>query len=71
MSCLSVEVPGDVLTLSAAGSVSLQQVVDGLSKNGDDKKGKIPSLIEERKALSEKKKEHVAAIREVQKKIKE
>lgn len=54
-----------------AGLVSLKQVVDGLSKNGDDKKGKIPSLIEERKALSEKKKELVASIREVQKKTKE
>lgn len=66
-----MEVPTDVLTLSAAGIVSLKQVVDGLSKNGDDKKGKIPSLIEERKALSEKKKELVASIREVQKKTKE
>jgi hypothetical protein len=46
-------------------------VLDGINKNGDDKRGKIPTLIEERKGLSEKKKEYVGQIKEVQKRIKE
>lgn len=46
-------------------------VLDELTKTDDSKKGKIPTLIEERRALYESKKEAVARIREVQKEIKD
>jgi len=42
-----------------------------LNATGDEKRGKIPTLVQERKAQSEKKKELVNQIRELQKKIKE
>ncbi len=46
-------------------------VIDKLANKDGGPKGKIPGLIEERKALSEKKKEAVGRIREIQKQIKE
>lgn len=49
----------------------VEQVLEGLNATGDEKRGKIPTLIQERKGLSEKKKEFVQQIRDLQKKTKE
>lgn len=48
-----------------------REAIDKIANKDGGPKSKIPGLIEERKALSEKKKEAVGRIREIQKQIKE
>ena len=47
-----------------------REVIDNMTQK-DENKGKIPALIEERKAISEKKKEAFGRINDIRKKIKE